>query len=149
MDEKPVCPRCGQDPSPYGAIAFASAESPTAAEVICGRCAAKLQAEEIKSLDDADKLIAETEEQIELVERILSKFPEMPAAFGGLDSVAMTPMSIYRTLQNCLEACENRRLELFQAMDIGQRLRHELDKAVACQDFERAAKIKRQLEKQS
>lgn len=147
MDKKPVCSRCGQDPSPYGAVTFASADSSAAAEIICGRCAAERQAAGIESLDDVDELIAETEEQIEILDRILSHFPQMPAALGGLESVAMTPASVYRTLQNCLAAFKSRRLELTQAMDSEQRLRHELDKAIESQDFERAAEIKRQLAK--
>jgi hypothetical protein len=98
-------------------------------------------------VDDADEFIAETEEQIKVMERIVSHFPQMPPAFAGIESVGMTPMSVYRTLQNCLAAYQSRRLELIQAMDSEQRLRFELDQAIKSQDYERAAEIKLQLDK--
>jgi hypothetical protein len=99
-------------------------------------------------VDDADEFIAETEEQIKIMERIISQFPQMPQGFEGIESVGMTPMSVYRTLQNCLAAYRSRRLELFQAMDREQRLRFELDKAIKAEEYERAAEIKLQLDKQ-
>ncbi len=147
MDRKPVCSRCGRDPAPYGAVTLASADGAPPAEIICGRCAAERQAASIRSVDDADELIAETEEQIKIMERIVSQFPQMPPTFASIESVGMTPMSVYRTLQNCLAAYKSRRLELFQTMDREQRLRFELDNAIKAEEYERAAEIKLQLDK--
>jgi hypothetical protein len=113
--------------------------------MMCSRCAIEQHANKLQTVEEADRCIAETMEEIEAVERLLAKFPQMPAVPEGLQGIAMTPLSIYKTFQHYLAAFTSRRLELIQEMGSEARLRYELDKAIETEEYERAAEIKRQL----
>jgi hypothetical protein len=92
-------------------------------------------------MEEIDSLIEEVSEQLAILEKIIGKVPKMPAVPGGLAAFAMTPLSVYGTLQDHLAAYKTRRMKLMTEIDSQARLKYELDKAIESENFERAAEL--------
>ena len=122
MDVSRRCSKCGQSLKGYASTLFVSVFAPSEAFTICGRCAAEDHAKSLVSLAEADHFIEETTEHLEELEELITKCPQMPPLPEGLESIAMTPLSVYRTLQAYLAAFKSRRMEIIAEMESEQRL---------------------------
>ena len=115
----------------------------------CMACAAKQHAETIHTLEEVDSFIAETEQQLQTLERIFQKQPKQPEVPEALNAIALTPMKVYRQMQAFLAAFKIRRMELCTATDSRSVLEYELSQAVERQDYETASKLRDRLKELS
>ena len=100
------------------------------------------------SLAEADHFIQETTENLEELEELITICPQMPRLPEGLESIAVTPLTVYRTLQAHLAAFKSRRMEMIAEMETEQRLQHQLQKAVEAEDYELAAELNKQRQRE-
>jgi protein-arginine kinase activator protein McsA len=114
------------------------------AELLCPRCAAEEHANSFESLEEADQFIEEVNGILKSLENIMAKRPEMPAVPEGMEAGAMTPLSVYRTMQIHLAAFNSRRMEMLTQAGSDARIEYEINKAVNAEDYERAAELKKQ-----
>ncbi|TVS12593.1 MAG: hypothetical protein EA424_22435 [Planctomycetaceae bacterium] len=128
----------------YASTLFVSVFAPSEAFTICGRCAAEDHAKSLVSLAEADHIIEETTENLEELDELIKKCPQMPPLPEGLESIAVTPLSVYRTLQAYLAAFKSRRMEIIAEMESEQRLQYQIQKAVEAEDYELAAELDKQ-----
>ena len=148
MEESRRCSKCGQSFKGYASTLFVSAFAPSEAFVICGRCAAEDHAKSLVSLAEADHFIEETTENLEKLEELITKFPQTPPLPVGLESIAMTPLKVYRTLQAHLAAYKSRRMEMIAEMESEQRLQYQIQKAVETENYELAAELNEQRQRE-
>ncbi len=139
-----VCLTCGQALSGLASLMMVS---PTAgASLLCARCAAEEHARSFVSLEEADCYIEEATGMVESLERIIAKCSEMPKIPAGLEAGAMTPLSVYRTMQIHLAAYKSRRMEMLAEAGSRARAEYEIKKAIDAKDFELAAELKKRYE---
>lgn len=146
MRNENVCPNCGQERLLSPSVVTISVSSPSSPEILCARCAAEQHAATLQSVEEADRLIADVTEKLETLEGMIAMSPQIPTVPSGLESLAMTPMNIYRMLQDHVTAFKVRRLELMTSMESDERLQIELKKAIDAEDYKLAAEIKRKLD---
>ncbi len=109
---------------------------------ICSRCQAKDMARQYKSIKKVEKHLAEFEEMAEKYEGMIRDQPLVPKIPDELSGVAMTPLTIYKSILYCIVELKARRLELITSKDSVERLEWELKKSVQAEDYERAAELR-------
>ncbi len=149
MGKNDVCSQCGQVATGYASAAFVSPSQPGTPFILCGRCAADQHASTLHSIEEADQFIADAIEQIAVLEKIISKSPKMPEVPEGLGALAMTPLTVYRTLQAHLAAFKSRRLTLITEAGSEERLQYEIRQAIEAEDYELAGKLQKQLDEKT
>ncbi len=145
MGEKQVCSQCGRDAAGCTITALVSGAQPSSAYFLCGRCAAEQHASTLQTIEEADRFIAEVTEQLATLEKIIVKHPQMPEVPKGLESLAMTPLTVYGTLQYHLAAFKSRRMKLVTQSGSEERLRYEIQQAIEAENYELAAELQKQL----
>ncbi len=136
-----VCLKCGQGLSGLASLMMVTPTS--GATLLCARCAAEQHANSFVSLEEADHFIEEATNLVETLEKFIENCPEMPAVPEGLDTVAMTPLSVYRTMQIHLAAFKSRRMEMLTEVGSRTRAEYEIKKAIEAEDYELAAELKK------
>lgn len=137
------CEKCGQPMDKYASVLLVTSINEKA-KPKCPHCAAQEHALTFTSIQEADEFISDTMEMLDKLERIIAKIPEMPEVPKELQPSAMTPLSVYRTLQVHLAAFKCRRLEMITEAGSQERLEYEIQKAVGAEEYERAAELKKQ-----
>lgn len=138
------CSRCMQPIQGMASLTLVASPGQGATR-ICGRCAADDHAKSLTSIEEADDFIEDTMQSIASLEKIIAKLPEMPAVPEGLEG-AMTPLTVYRTMQLHLAAFKSRRMEMLTEADSEVRLAYEIKKAIEAEDYELAQQLKRRQE---
>ena len=137
-----VCLKCGQNFNGFAAIMMST--SGTHAQMVCPRCAAEEHANSFESLEEADHFIEEVKGILKSLEKIMAERPEMPQVPEGMEAGAMTPLSVYKTMQLHLAAFLSRRMEMLTEAGSDARIAYEINKAIKAEDYERAAALKKQ-----
>lgn len=137
-----VCLKCGQKLNGFASILMSAPD--TQAQLACPRCAAEEHANSFESIEEADQFIEEINGILKSLENIMAKRPEMPDVPEGMEAGAMTPLSVYRTMQIHLAAFNSRRMEILTAAGSDARIEYEINKAIKAEDYERAAELKKQ-----
>lgn len=112
----------------------------------CAACLAKQHANSINSVEEADKSIDELKDLVSRLDKLIDQNPKIPRVPLGLEGVALSPLSVFRTLLTHLAETQSRRQEILTEDGSDARLAYEIKKAVAEEDYERAAELKRQQE---
>jgi hypothetical protein len=112
----------------------------------CASCLAKEHANSITTVEEADKSIDSLKDLVARLDKLIEQNPEMPSVSPGLEGIALTPLSVFRTLLFHLAETQSRRQEILTEDGSDARLAYEIKKAVAEEDYERAAELKRQQE---
>ncbi len=112
----------------------------------CATCLAKEYTNSITAVEQADRLNKELDDLIARVDRLIALNPETPALPSGLEGLAATPLNSFRTLLVHRAEVQARRQEILTQEGSEARSAYELKQAVAKEDFERAAELKRQRE---
>lgn len=110
---------------------------------ICQSCMITMQSQSIKDLDEADRMLAEYEELSQRMESLIQSTPpeHMPEPMPG----AFTPMSMFKGIQAAIADLKSRRMELLTQEGGEFRLRYELKKALAEEDYEKAEELRKKL----
>ena len=137
------CIRCGKEEK--GMVTFVNADT-MEADRICLSCQAKEMTTSISEIRKIDEMIAQYEELNSSYEGLIKKMPKMEVP-EGLESIAMTPLSIYKGIQATLSGLRVRKMELLAEKGSRERLEHELKEALEKEDYERSAQIKQLLDK--
>lgn len=138
------CSKCGEEG--HSLTIFVNAAT-MKTDYICSKCQASGMAKSIQSLEEIEELIADYEEISARLEDIIRQHPEMPNVPKGLAAFAHTPMTSYRDVQTGLAELKYRRMELLAAKDGEYRIQYDLKKALATEDYEKAAALQLELEK--
>ncbi len=145
MGKNQVCSQCGREAAGGTLIALVSTAQPSSTHFLCGRCAAEQHASTLHTVEEADRFIAEVTEQLATLEKMISKFPQMPEIPQGLGALALTPLTVYSTLQFHLAAFKSRRMKLITEIGSEERLRYEIRLAIEAENYELAAELQKQL----
>jgi hypothetical protein len=100
-------------------------------------------------LKQLDKDIASYEDLAVKYEALIKDMPEMPELPAGLAQYAMTPMSSYKSIQAMLAELRSQRMAAMTDMDSETRLKYELKKSLAAEDYAQSAVIRDKLNKKS
>ncbi|MFN7876177.1 MAG: UvrB/UvrC motif-containing protein [Pirellula sp.] len=137
-----VCLKCGQKLDGFASIMISTPGA--RAEPSCPRCAAEEHANSFESIEEADQFIEEINGILTSLANIIAKNPEMPEVPEGMEAGAMTPLSVYRTMQIHLAAFNSRRMEMLIEAGSDARIEYEINKAIKEEDYERAAELRNQ-----
>lgn len=136
-----VCLKCGQKLNGFASIMISTPG--VQAELSCPRCAAEEHANSFESIEEADQFIEEINGILKSLENIMAKRPEMPDVPEGMEAGAMTPLSVFKTMQIHLAAFNSRRMEMLIEAGSDARIEYEINKAIKEEDYERAAELKK------
>lgn len=118
-------------------------------EVICDRCQVSRMVKNIRNIKELDEIIADYEELAKKIEDLIEQHPQMPDVPKGLEPYAQTPLTTYRGVQLGLAELKYRRMELLTKDGSEARLKYDIERALENEDYEKAARLRDQLEKKS
>jgi hypothetical protein len=124
-----------------------SKETADSVAAISAKCQLSIAAFNLLNIIE-DHFIQETTENLEELEKLITICPQMPRLPEGLESIAVTALTVYRTLQAHLAAFKSRRMEMIAEMESEQRLQHQIQKAVEAEDYELAAELNKQRQRE-
>ncbi len=113
---------------------------------VCQACQLKESLRDFKSLEDLEMFEARYLSLEKSTKEIIQAMPEALQAPKGLEGLALTPMSVFKHIQEVLAEIKVRRMELLTDEDSEFRLNYLLKKAIEEEDFEQADKLQRQLD---
>ena len=138
------CKICGKE-NQAGAV-FIHAETKSS-DYVCLSCQLESEmagAKELKALDANIKMLEGAVDTIKsIVEEVGSMEGKYPPAL-----MAFTPLAIYKIAEEFLATLKIRRMELLIKEDKTSILKYELQRAIEKEDFEKAARLKAQLEEE-
>jgi transcription elongation factor Elf1 len=148
LDNTPNCTICGRSDLPLTITINATTME---AGKVCSVCMSKQGSSpnpkkkvDIKKLD---KEIEKLEKLAKDYEQLIMDQPTASDVSPELAPYAMTPMSSYKSVQALLADARAERLAALTAMNSEVRLKYEMNKAVAEEDYEKSAKLRDKLKK--
>ena len=134
------CKICGETDN--AGVTFLNATSGQA-DYVCLLCQVKEQAKGME-LEELNEQIESYEDLSVKYEELVKRVPPMDETPGFLQ--AMTPLSMYKSIQNSLAAFKSRRMEILANMDNETRLKYQLKQALESEDYKKASEIRKKLE---
>jgi hypothetical protein len=105
------------------------------------------QSKKKPKVKELDKEIAMYEDLAKKYEEMIKEMPEMPELPEGLAQYAMTPLSAYKGIQAVLADLRAQRMAAMTDMNSETRLKYELKKSLAVEDYAQSAVIRDKLNK--
>jgi transcription elongation factor Elf1 len=148
LDDSPNCTRCGRSDLPL--VITINVETMEAGK-ICSVCMSKRDenpsSKRKVNIQKMDKRIAELEKLAKQYEDLIADNPDASDVPDEIAQFAMTPLSNYKSIQALLADARSERMAALTSMQGETRLKYELDKSIAEEDYERSAKLRDKLKK--
>ena len=134
------CTFCGKDNQP---VSIFHNQDTGKSDKICASCMAVMESQQVKDLEEADRMLEEYQELSKSLESLIQKSPQI----DGAESIpgAFTPLSMFKGIQTAIAELKSRRMELLTKEDGAFRLRYELKRAIEEEDYEKAEEIRKKL----
>jgi len=137
------CGKCGGNTPPFTLFANATTAESYA---LCINCMGNQSTNHIDDLAEIDALIEEQEELLAKMEPIIQEAGDMEVP-PELEAFAFTPLKTYKMIQMTLASLKTKRVELLSTGENEYRLKYELDKKIAAEEYEAAKEIQERLDK--
>ncbi len=138
------CTSCGRDDLNLNIVVHADLGE---TQYLCAVCISKNQNKaKVRKLVDIENEITKTEKLIADVEGIIS-IVELPSMPEEIERYAVTPLSLYKSLQAVLANLKSERMVVLSSMETVEKLNAQLERAVKNEDFEQSAILRDKLRK--
>lgn len=114
---------------------------------VCQACKLKQSLQEFKSLEELDQFESDYIDLEKQLKGTIQAMPEPLEVPKGFEGLALTPMSIYKHVQEVLAEIKIRKMEMLTEEDSELRLSYLRKKAVEEEAFEQASELQKQLDK--
>ena len=145
--EKTGCSHCGRSDLQLNIVVNADKGT---TEYVCAVCMIKNKyadkTEDLPDLDDVEALIKKTKKMIRKLEKDLPKM-EFSSYPEEIEMYAITPMSMYKSLQAMLTEYKVQKMKILMGMDNLAKLKSELKRALKNEDFELATILRDKIDK--
>ncbi|MEY4904267.1 MAG: hypothetical protein RLZZ292_2082, partial [Bacteroidota bacterium] len=113
---------------------------------MCVLCQAESREGGKRDIASYDEELKQYAELSEMYEKLILSMPKEVQAMQGLDNTLQTPLTIFRDIKHMIAHLESKRMEAVIAQGGEVYLNAELEKAIAAEDFEKAASVHSQLD---
>jgi protein-arginine kinase activator protein McsA len=114
-------------------------------EQLCSICQAE-RSEKKRDVATYDKELAELAELAQRFESLIMSMPKESKEMEGMGNLFFTPMAAFRDVKMMISHLEIKRMEAMVAEGSEAYLKAELEKALAAENFEKAATLRKELD---